>query len=159
MVAALLLALLTACTPASANQVEEGHWRLSLDQSWQRTQPQSLPWTLAYRSDGLTLQLTGKFSEDADARSGLTRLAIPARLALTDYAATTVEDITIPGADSAVLERFSYTEAGAPRQAVWIIATQWPYPATAALSLSGEQVSQEAIQDLLSTLEFEPQAP
>ncbi|GAA2179927.1 hypothetical protein GCM10009785_08700 [Brooklawnia cerclae] len=147
--------VVTGCTRQSGTAVEAGHWRFRLDDTWTAAEPVGEAWTAAYETEGLLLQVAGEFSDDIGSRSALAKLSVPATISLTDYDVAGIDEIEVPGAYDALVQQFSYTTEGDPRQAVWIVASQWPYPATAALSLSGEQVSTDAVDSLLATLEFE----
>lgn len=147
------LLLVTGCT-SSGPTLEEGHWRIELDESWTSIEPMGDPWTAAYESDGYTLQVAGRFSEDDSARTALARMAVPAMTQLPGFSSTDVEKIEVPGAYDAIVQRFTFTDDGEPREGAWIIATQWPYPSSAALTLTGEQVSGSDVERLLEGVSF-----
>lgn len=149
------LIICSACSRETGTTAESGHWKIKLDDSWSETEPLGDPWTLAYENnDGVTLQIAGVFSDDILSRSALSRLDLPAMTNLVDYEVESVQELDIEDASDAVTQRVTYSDSGEPAEAVWIIASQWPYPETAALALSGKSVPQSTVDELIVNLDF-----
>lgn len=147
---------LSGCA-GSDREISEGHWRLELSDDWTAIQPShGEAWTVAYRREGLILEISGEFDDDSIyGREVIASLDIYATGGLDNYHLESVRDVDIPDAYDAALARLSFTRDGEPQQGAWIGAGQWPYPSGAAIFLSGPKVSQLDVAEILEGLEFE----
>lgn len=158
--------LLGACSNVRTDQViREGHLELRLSKQWRETgAPGAAPWTrrfvLGSSADlqAPAMQIAGRFSEDVGSYAALARLDLPATLSLADYEPTDTRDTTIKNAYDAVLRRYTWTESVGSQtqtwQGAWIVASQWPYPATAAISIGVPVIDDAVLDELITSTTF-----
>lgn len=158
-----LLLTATGCggSSTSAGWVEESVGQLVVQrpQSWQPGPEVEQPWTDSWAGDGMTMQVSGQFSDDVGAYAGLARLDLPATVQLPDYQPESTDEITVEGAYDAVVRRYSYTDDGRPRQGAWIVASQWPEPLIVVVSLSGETLDAEIVQKVQESMQLVQGSP
>lgn len=135
-------------------QVTYGHLEFQVPATWKKSTQVSKPFEVKYTGDGVDLQAAGTFSEDTGAYAALARLDLPATLKLKGYQPTSTNKIKVDGAEDAVMRNFTYTDGSTPMQGVWIVATQWPYPRTAVLTLSARTIDPDLLAYLQKTLTF-----
>jgi hypothetical protein len=153
----LTAVVLSACSLGSDTDyttVETGHLKVSYPKAWTDQGAGEDPWTKKVGGDGVSMQIAGKFSEDVGAYAALARLDLPATLDLPDYTPEHTDKVEVEGAYDAVVRKYSYTDKGTRHEGVWIIASQWPYPATAVVSLSGEKVDDALVAQIRDRLVF-----
>lgn len=131
-----------------------GHWVINHPDSWQEVTPLGKPWTAAYKVEDMEVQVAGEFSDDPTPLAALGRLDLPATLKLEGYETVRTDDVTIDDATGAMVRYYTYKADGQTRNGVWIVASQFPYPASAVISISGKTLDEEAVQDLLDDLTF-----
>lgn len=157
--AAVGLMVLTACSgPSDAgggDTVTVGHLTVTVPSGWTEGEA-SGPWDQKFAGDGYELQISGTFSDDPTASAAFPRLDLPATLELPGYQDQGVHepDIEIPGADSSMRRDFTYTDGSTTMEGTWVIAGQWPYPSTAAISLTGASLEPEVVDPILDSLRF-----
>lgn len=153
-----------------ARLIREGHLELTASKQWhEEAKPTKAPWSRRFVLQSgsqaspdaaksakrpVEMQLAGRFSEDVGSLSALARLDLPATMGLSGYEAMETETVTIPGAYDALVRRYAYSEGSAKREGVWIVASQWPYPSTTVVSLSGQSVSDDLVHEVLAGLRF-----
>lgn len=156
---ALLLAV-TACggSGASAGWTEEtvGQLVVQRPQDWEPGPDVEEPWTHSWTGDGMTMQVSGEFSDDVGAYAGLARLDLPATMNLPDYEPESTQQVAVEGAYDAVIRRYTYTDDGQPREGAWIVASQWPEPLIVVVSLSGESLDDEVVQKVQESMRLLP---
>ncbi|PWJ26422.1 hypothetical protein ATK17_2584 [Branchiibius hedensis] len=166
-VLALLCALLiSACSssptgpePGGGGQVEyvevtEGHLTFQVPSTWQKSTGAGKPFEVKYSGNGMQLQAAGELGDDSGAYAALARLDLPAMVGLTGYQPGATDRITVDGAHDAVLRNFTYTDGSSTKHGIWIVATQWPYPKSAALAITGTQVDPDVAAHIQETLQF-----
>lgn len=170
LLAAVLCGVLMACSSAPSGpnaagdgatvdyaSVRDGLVEVQYPATWKALSDTETPFDRAYGADGMEIRIAGKFSEDITSRSALGRLDLPATTgALQDYRPVKTEDLTVEGAYDALESRFTFTVDGKPMEGVWIIVSQWPYPKTAAVTLSGPKLDEDFVQHITDTLVFHP---
>lgn len=134
--------------------VTEGHLTARIPASWRKSTDVAEPFTVEYFGDGMEVRLAGEFSDDTGAYSALGRLDLPAGLHLDGYRPVQTGKIAVHGAYDAVERSYTYRDGGTARRGVWVVATQWPYPATAVLSISGTTLDDDVVAYLTRTLEL-----
>ncbi|MFV0464236.1 MAG: hypothetical protein ACK5MP_13770 [Nostocoides sp.] len=152
-IAVLLAGLILPTAPSGCGsdqqEVTVGHWQLHLSQEWKPVTPYGGKWTAGYERDGVTLRIAGDLGDDTDANSVLTDFVF-ASSSKDNWQNGRREDREIPNAYSSGIQRASYDEAdGSHVQAVWVAATQWPYPASAALAFYGTSIDETLVQDVV----------
>jgi hypothetical protein len=151
--------LLTACTGTDPGwtTVSAGQLTLERPTGWQEAASTDEAWPMRFVGDGMELRIAPQFSEDPLAAAAYDRLDLPARVGLSGYTSGGAKAFEVPGADTAIRSDFTYTENGAPRQGVWVIAGQYPYPRTSAVAVSGERLDDATVQHILGSLRYAKQ--
>lgn len=121
---------------------------------WQTQPPSGEKWTHRFVGDGMEMQVSGAYSDDVTASGARSRLDLQAMVGLDGYVDGGVDAISVEGADSAVRSDFTYEVDGTPMKGVWLIAGQWPYPATAVVSITGETLDEVVIELVVETMTF-----
>ena len=156
----VLVLTVTGCggstTPAHWSEERVGQLLVQRPESWQPGPEVEDPWDASWTGDGMTMQVSGAFSEDVGAYAGLARLDLPATMGLADYEPESTDEITVAGAYDAVVRRYSFTDGGEPRQGAWIVASQWPDPLIVVVALSGETLDDEVLQRVQESLHLMP---
>lgn len=134
--------------------VENGHLSVEYPATWTKMSQLSPPWKVGFEGDGMQMQVAGQFSDDVGSFSALARLDLPASLKLPGYKPVETEDISVPGAYNALYRKYTYTDAGTSRQGIWILASQWPYPAVAAVSVSGVKLDDDVVNQIMKSMSF-----
>lgn len=163
---AVLVAGLSACgsepsgpAPGKADAkvayttVEAGHLTVEYPSSWKKIDT-TKPWTVGVAGDGMQLQVAGEFSEDQGSFPALARLDLPATLKLAGYTPVETTDITVDGAYDAMYRKYTYTNEGQTYHGIWILASQWPYPAVGVVSISGPKLDDGVVNQVIKTLTF-----
>ncbi len=134
--------------------VEVSHLTIQHPSDWtEETQTGEL-FTKRWVGDGMEIRVSGSFSEDPTASAAFGRLDLPATVGLADYQGGGTQNATVQGADSAVRSDFSFTEDGALRRGVWVVAGQYPYPSTAVVTITGETLDEQVVQHVVESLRF-----
>lgn len=166
LVAAGCLALaVTGCSGGGSGGASSGSsdgWTTVTDQhltfqhpsGWTSQPPSGEKWTHRYVGDGMEMQVSGRFSEDVTASGALSRLDLPAMVGLDQYDGGGKDFLEVEGADSALRSDFTYSDGGKARKGVWLIAGQFPYPATGAISITGDRIDEEVVTHVAETLTF-----
>ena len=158
LIAVLLLALLlVGCSAPDTDwtTVEAGPLRLERPTRWVALPTRGDVWTLAFAGDGVELRIAPQFSEDPTAAAAFSRLDLPSTVGtLDDYTGGGVKQFPIEGADTGVRGDLTYRDGATTMRGIWVIAGQYPYPRTAAIALSGEQLPDETVQRILGSLRF-----
>lgn len=135
-------------------EVTEGHLIFQVPQSWKKSTDTSKPFNVEYSGDGMQLRAAGELGEDSGAYAALARLDLPATVGLSGYRPGTTNRITVDGADDAVARTFTYRDGSSTKHGVWIVATQWPYPKSAALTISATDVDPDVAAHIQDELRF-----
>lgn len=146
----------TGCsgTDAGWTAVEVGHLRVEHPSDWTEQPPTGTVFTKKFVGDGMEIQVSGLFSEDPTASAAFSRLDLPATVGLQDYEGGGVQNATVEGADTAVRSDFSFSDGGTRKKGVWIVAGQYPYPETAAVTITGTTLDPDVVQHVVETLRF-----
>lgn len=135
-------------------EVSQGHLSFQVPASWKKTTDVTKPFDAKYSGDGMQLQVAGELGDDSSAYAALARLDLPATVGLAGYRPGTTNRITVEGAHDAVVRSFTYTDGPSTRHGVWIVATQWPYPKSAALTMTGTTVDSDVVSHIQKSLAF-----
>lgn len=122
--------------------------------TWAKEPPSGENWTHRFVGDGMEMQVSGAFSDDVTASGARSRLDLQAMVGLDAYVDGGLDFITVEGADSALRSDFTYEVDGTPMKGVWLVAGQWPYPATAAITITGEQLDEAVVEHVAETMTF-----
>ena len=133
---------------------EVGHLSVQHPADWTEEPPTGDLFTKRWVGDDMEIQVSGSFSEDPTASAAFSRLDLPATVGLADYEGGAVQNATVEGADTAVRSDFTFTQDGAPRRGVWVVAGQYPYPSTAAVTITGENLDEQVVQHVVESLRF-----
>lgn len=162
LIAVLLLTLtLVGCSAPDTGwtTVEAGQLRLERPTRWTPTPSQGDVWTLGFAGDGVELRIAPQFSEDPTAAAAFSRLDLPSSVGtLDDYTGGGLKRFPVEGADTGVRADLTYRDGEKTLRGIWIIAGQYPYPRTVAITLSGEQLPDETVQRILGSLRFSKKA-
>lgn len=141
--------------PADGYTREEvGHLILERPSGWQESTPSGEKWTKAWSGDGMEMQVAGEFSEDVGAQSTLARLDLPATMGLKGYTPEGTDTIKVDGAYDAIRRYYSFDADGKRQEGVWIVATQFPYPSTGVISISGENLDETVVRQVTDSLKW-----
>lgn len=135
------------------DKVTVGHLTFTVPEGWEEQEADG-DWDVKFVGDGMELQVAGEFSEDPTASAAYSRLDLPAMVNLEGYQPDGIGTLEVEGADTALRADFTYADAGEPRDGLWVVAGQYPYPSTAALALSGPELDEEIVTELLASLTF-----
>lgn len=135
-------------------RVTDQHLTFEHPSDWTSQPPSGEKWTHRFVGDGMEMQVSGLFSEDVTASGALSRLDLTAMVGLEQYDGGGKTFIEVDGADSALRSDFTFSDGGKARRGVWLLAGQFPYPATGAISITGEQLDPEVVSHVADTLTF-----
>lgn len=136
------------------SSAEVGHLRIERPSGWREEAPTGDLFTKRWVGDSMEIQVAGDFSEDPTASAALSRLDLPATVGLPGYEGGAVQNATVEGADTAVRSDFTFTQDGATREGVWVVAGQYPYPSTAAVAITGERLDPQVVRHVVDSLRF-----
>ncbi len=155
---ALTTSVLVGCTsgpPDGWQDVTVGHWKLLLPSTFVEASGAVSPWDKRFvDAAGTAIQVAGRFSDDTGSFAALARLDLPATLSLTGYTPDQTDTVNVDSAYDAVRRTYTFTDAGKTMRGAWLVASQWPYPSTAALSFSGAGLSDALVEQVRSRAKF-----
>jgi hypothetical protein len=140
--------------PEGWTEVTDNRITVQHPADWQTQPPSGEKWTHRLVGDGMEMQVSGAFSDDVTASGARSRLDLQAMVGLDGYVDGGVDAISVEGADSAVRSDFTYEVDGTPMKGVWLVAGQWPYPATAVVAITGERLDEAVIEHVVDTMTF-----
>lgn len=161
-VAAVVLGVagLTACSSPGPSQgyeqLEGDRVTVEYPEGWTEGKGSGEIWTLAARGEGGSVQVADPFDNSRVVSAALGRLRLPAQLELEGYEPGDTRDITVDGADSAIVQTFTYVDGDEPARGAWIIAGQRDPAATVVVSIGGHDVDDALISHVIDSLHFEP---
>jgi hypothetical protein len=160
---ALLLLVIGACSdPEDVNYVEVTDQKLAADRpaAWSTEFPVDAPWTKGFRltPDSVEqIQLSGDFGEYITAAQGMGSLIGKAQLGLKEFTVVQTRDISIPGATTAQVVRYTITDnTGSQLSGEWIVAAHWPYPQAVAVSVLTPAFNPDLERRILESMELRP---
>lgn len=112
-------------------------------------------WVLAAETDGAGIQVADPFDDSRTAAGAIGSLQFPATLKLDGYEPGNLRDITVEGADTALVQTFTYEDGGETARGAWIIASQRDPSASVVVSIGGTEVDQALITHVTDTLAYE----
>lgn len=112
-------------------------------------------WTTAVRGDDVSVQVADPFDNSRILSSALGRMHLASTLGVDDWEPGEVRDIEVEGADSAVLQTFTYADGSSTAQGAWIIVGQAQPPTTVAVTIAGTGVDTELISRIRDSLVYE----
>lgn len=150
---------LSACSgdaPSEGWQQLEGE-RVTVEypQGWTKGEGSGKKWGLAARTEGASIQVADPYDSSRTAAEAIGSLRLPATLKLDGYEPGDLRDITVEGADTALIQTFTYEEDGTTAQGAWIIASQRQPAASVAVTIGGTEVDQALISHVTDTLRYE----
>lgn len=150
---------LSACSsdaPSEGWQQLEGE-RVTVEypQDWTKGEGSGEKWVLAAETEGASIQVADPFDDSRTAAGAIGALRLPARLKLDGYEPGDLRDITVEGADTALIQTFTYQDGGETAQGAWIIASQRQPAASVAVTIGGPEVDQALISHVMDTLSYE----
>lgn len=140
--------------PEGWTEVTDNRITVQHPTDWETQPPSGEKWTHRFVGDGMEMQISGEFSDDVTASGARSRLDLQAMVGLDGYVDGGVDAIDVEGADSAVRSDFTYEVDGTPMKGVWLVTGQWPYPATAAVTITGERLDEAVIEHVVDTMTF-----
>lgn len=158
---ALGLLVVSGCADTVSGDAPEG-WvevtdeRLTVQRpaGWASEPPSGEKWTHRFVGDGMEMQVSGSFSDDEVASFALSKLDLTAMVELDGYDGGGADAIEVEGADSALRSDFTYEVDGTPMKGVWVVAGQWPHPAIAVVTITGERLDEAVIQHVMDTMTY-----
>lgn len=136
-------------------RVTVGQLSLERPSDWAEKPATGERWTTRFVGDAVELQVAPELSEDPTASAALSRLDLPAMTALDGYDGGGATRIEVEGADTAIRSDFTFTDGGASKKGVWLIVGQYPYPRTAAVSLTGASLDEATVAHVIDSMTFE----
>lgn len=159
----LVLTLLAACTPAGdGGYVSETVGRLTVDRpvGWDIEAAVESPWNKGVRDAPDVpeqLWLSGDFGSYTTAAQGMGTLVGQAQAGVPGFSVVESREITIKGATTAQLTRFTITGGeGEQLAGLWIVAAHWPYPQSVAVSVQSARPDPALEQRLIESMELRP---
>ena len=140
--------------PEGWSEVTDNRITVQHPADWESRPPSGEKWTHRFVGDGMEMQVSGEFSDDVTAAGARSRLDLQAMVGLDGYVDGGLDAISVEGADSALRSDFTYEVDGTPMKGVWLVAGQWPYPATAVVSITGERLDEAVIEHVVDTMTF-----
>ncbi|WP_338749361.1 hypothetical protein [Janibacter alittae] len=158
-VALLGTTALAACSPDAASegwkQLEGERITVEYPQDWTQGAGSGKKWVLAAETEGASIQVADPYDDSRTAAGAIGSLRLPARLKLDGYEPGDLRDITVEGADTALIQTFTYEDGGEPAQGAWIIASQRQPATSVAVTIAGTEVDQALIGHVTDTLRYE----
>lgn len=163
---ALLLLTAAACSsdasgpsPTSGADVDyrtvtQGHLQVSLPASWSKSTDVTKPYDVKYSGNGMEVQIAGEYGDESGAYTTLATLDLPATLNLPRYQPGPANRITVDGAHDAATKTFTYVDGNTKKEGVWIVATQFPYPASAVVTVTGAPINHDVLSFIQKNLTF-----
>lgn len=160
MAATLLSAsALSACSSDAPSegwkQLEGERVTVEYPQDWTEREGSGVKWSLAAEGEGEVIQVADPLDDSRTAAGAIGTFRLRARLGLDDYQPGALRDITVEGADTALVQTFTYTDDGDKAQGAWIIVGQRDPAATIAVTIAGTEVDDELISHVTDTLRYE----
>lgn len=134
--------------------VSQGHLEVPVPSSWQRSTNVTKPFTVKYSGDGMQVQIAGEYGDNPSAYATLATLDLPATMGLSGYESGSSDLIKVDGAHQGGIRNFTFTDGSTRKQGVWLVATQWPYPASAVVSVTGNPIDPDFLAYLQQHLAF-----
>ncbi|NHA69448.1 hypothetical protein [Phycicoccus flavus] len=135
-------------------EVEVGHLTAQYPSDWTEEPPTGDVFTKRFVGQDMEIQISGRFSEDPSASAAFGRLDLPATVGLRGYSSGGTQNATVEGADTALRSDYTFEDEGTTKRGVWVVAGQYPYPATAVVSISGATLDPQVVQHVVDTLTF-----
>ncbi|HYI57631.1 MAG TPA: hypothetical protein VEX66_05645 [Microlunatus sp.] len=159
-----LLATFGGCSdPAAPDTVEVTAGRLTASRpaAWVTPVTAEAPWNAGFRltPDSIEqIQFSGDFGQYATAAQAVGTLIGRAQVKLANFTVVETRDITVDGATTAQLVRYTITDnSGSQVFGSWIVAAHWPYPQSVAVSVLTPKYDPELERQVLSSLRMRPQ--
>lgn len=124
-------------------------------QGWTKGAGSGEKWVLAAETEGASIQVADPFDDSRTAAGAIGSLQFPATMKLDGYEPGEGRDITVEGADTALLQTFTYEDGGETAQGAWIIASQRQPSASVAVTISGIEVDKALISHVADTLRYQ----
>ncbi|WP_277453709.1 hypothetical protein [Janibacter sp. DB-40] len=163
--AAIAVAALVGTTALSAcssdapsdgwKQLEGERVTVEYPQEWTKGEGSGEKWVLAAETDGAGIQVADPFDDSRTAAGAIGSLQFPATMKLDGYQPGEGRDITVEGADTALLQTFTYEDGGETAQGAWIIASQRQPSASVAVTIGGTEVDKALISHVVDTLRYQ----
>jgi hypothetical protein len=165
MVAVLgLLATFGGCSDPSAPgsvEVTAGRLTASRPAAWVTPVTAEAPWSTGFRlaPDSIEqIQFSGDFGQYATAAQAIGTLIGRAQVKMADFTVVETRDITVEGATTAQLVRYTITDNnGSQVSGSWIVAAHWPYPQSVAVSVLTPKYDPELERQVLASLQMKPE--
>lgn len=159
----LVLTLLCGCTdPADESYVPETVGRLTVHRpaGWDTEFAVESPWHKGFRDAPDVpeqLSLSGDFGSYATAIQGMGTLIGKAQVGLAGFTVVESREVTVPGATTAQLTRYTIADGGTGElHGIWIVAAHWPYPQSVAVSILATEHDPALERRVLDSMELHP---
>ncbi|WP_161606055.1 hypothetical protein [Microlunatus speluncae] len=159
----VVLALLAGCSDATNDgYVTVTVGRLTVDRpvGWDTEFAVESPWNKGFRDAPDApeqLSLAGDFGSYATAAQGMGTLIGKAQVGLAGFTVTESREVTVEGATTAQLTRYTITgDDSAELHGLWIVAAHWPYPQSVAVSILVSEPDPALERELLESMELRP---
>jgi hypothetical protein len=159
-----LLVTLGSCSdPAAPGSVEvtEGRLTASRPAAWVTPVTAEAPWNAGFRlaPDSIEqIQFSGDFGQYATAAQAVGTLIGRAQVKMAGFTVVETRDITVEGATTAQLVRYTITDNnGSQVFGSWIVAAHWPYPQSVAVSVLTPKYDPELERQVLTSLRMKPE--
>lgn len=159
----LVLLGATSCSDPEAAAyvaVENAKLRVDRPSAWTTPIAVEAPWTQGFRSapDSVDqMQVSGDFGEYVTAAQAMGTLIGQAQIGLREFTVVQTRDVAVKGATTAQLVQYTITDnVGSQVSGEWIVAVQWPYPQSVAVSILKPLPDVELERRILDSMELRP---
>lgn len=156
LVAASALAACSSGAPSEGwKQFEGNRVTVEYPEDWTEREGSGEKWVLAVEGENAAIQVADPYNNSRFAADAIGVLQFQATLGLDEFGPGNLRDTTVDGADTALIQTFTYTGGGETVQGAWIIAGQRQPGATIAVTVTGTGADDAPISHVADTLTFE----
>lgn len=159
--AAVLLGVgsLTACSNQGPSegwaQLKGDRVTVEYPDDWTVGEGSGEKWVLAARDEGASVQVADPFDNSRTVAGAIGSLQFPASMKLDGYEPGELRDITVDGADTALVQSFTYKDGDKLAKGAWIVVGQRDPAATVAVTIAGTEVDDALISHVTDTIRYE----
>lgn len=154
---------LSACSGGALSNGPSDGWKqfegervtVEYPQDWTKQEGSGDKWVFAVEGENATMQVADPYNNSRFAADAIGVLQFQSTLGLDGFEPGNVREITVDGADTALVQTFTYTDGGETADGAWIIAGQRQPGATIAVTIAGTGVDDALISHVADTLTYE----
>lgn len=156
--ALISVGMASACSDAPTEgwkQLEGDRLSLEVPEDLTEDEGSGERWTTAVRGEDVSVQVADPFDNSRIISSALGRMHLASTLGLDDWEPGEVRDIEVDGADSALIQTFTYADGRDTAKGAWIIVGQTQPATTVAVAIAGTGADTELISHVKDSLVYE----